>query len=50
MKLSYIGHVTQSALETYHYVDCSTNTTAAPDPLPLPAPSTQGAAKARSKP
>ncbi|KFQ90348.1 Transmembrane protein 106C, partial [Phoenicopterus ruber ruber] len=27
VKLSYIGHVTQSALETYHYVDCSTNST-----------------------
>uniref|UniRef100_A0A8C3GK80 Transmembrane protein 106C n=1 Tax=Cairina moschata TaxID=8855 RepID=A0A8C3GK80_CAIMO len=50
VKLSYIGHVTQSALETYHYVDCSTNSTAAPDLLPLPAPSMQGAAKARSKP
>lgn len=30
MKLSYIGHATQSSLETYHYVDCSTNSTAAP--------------------
>ncbi|KFV18801.1 Transmembrane protein 106C, partial [Tauraco erythrolophus] len=27
VKLSYIGHVTQSALETHHYVDCSTNST-----------------------
>ncbi|NWU73705.1 T106C protein, partial [Pterocles burchelli] len=34
VKLSYIGHTTQSALETYHYVDCSTNSTAAQDPLP----------------
>ncbi|NWU91353.1 T106C protein, partial [Upupa epops] len=28
VKLSYIGHRTQSALETYHYVDCSSNSTA----------------------
>ncbi|XP_010211365.1 PREDICTED: transmembrane protein 106C [Tinamus guttatus] len=34
VKLSYIGHVTQSALEKYHYVDCSTNSTAFPEPLP----------------
>ncbi|KAM6038942.1 transmembrane protein 106C isoform 1-T1 [Theristicus caerulescens] len=47
VKLLYIGHVTQSALETYHYVDCSTNSTAAPDPLPLPPRSTRGAAKAK---
>ncbi|KAM6394890.1 LOW QUALITY PROTEIN: transmembrane protein 106C [Rhynochetos jubatus] len=33
VKLSYIGHTTQSALETYHYVDCSTNSTAAQDLL-----------------
>uniref|UniRef100_A0A8B9MT31 Transmembrane protein 106C n=1 Tax=Accipiter nisus TaxID=211598 RepID=A0A8B9MT31_9AVES len=38
VKLSYIGHVTQSALETYHYVDCSTNSTAAQDPLPPLSP------------
>ncbi|NXE30190.1 T106C protein, partial [Ardeotis kori] len=50
VKLSYVGHVTQSALETYHYVDCSTNSTAARDPLPPPSPSPRGAAKARSKP
>ncbi|XP_067992755.1 LOW QUALITY PROTEIN: transmembrane protein 106C-like, partial [Melanerpes formicivorus] len=35
VKLSYIGHSSQSALETYHYVDCSTNSTAAPGLLPL---------------
>ncbi|XP_075581117.1 transmembrane protein 106C [Pelecanus crispus] len=40
VKLSYIGHVTQSALETYHYVACSTNSTAAQDLLPLPPPLT----------
>ncbi|KFV66494.1 Transmembrane protein 106C, partial [Dryobates pubescens] len=34
VKLSYIGHSTQSTLETYHYVDCSTNSTAAPGLLP----------------
>lgn len=34
VKLSYIGHATQSSLETYHYVDCSTNSTAAPDARP----------------
>ncbi|NXE99615.1 T106C protein, partial [Menura novaehollandiae] len=34
VKLSYIGHRTQSALETSHYVDCSSNST---DPLPPPA-------------
>uniref|UniRef100_A0A8C4UT26 Transmembrane protein 106C n=2 Tax=Falco tinnunculus TaxID=100819 RepID=A0A8C4UT26_FALTI len=51
VKLSYIGHMTQSALETYHYVDCSTNSTAALDPLPLQSLSTQGAAReAKSKP
>ncbi|KAM7080021.1 transmembrane protein 106C isoform 1-T2 [Ciconia maguari] len=50
VKLLYIGHVTQSTLETYHYVDCSTNSTAAQDPLPLLSPSTRGAAKAKSKP
>ncbi|KAF1565486.1 hypothetical protein FQV10_0008512, partial [Eudyptes schlegeli] len=48
VKLLYIGHVTQSALETYHYVDCSTNSTAAQDPLPLPSPLVRGAAKAKS--
>ncbi|XP_053907470.1 transmembrane protein 106C isoform X3 [Cuculus canorus] len=37
VKLSYIGHVTQSALETYHYIDCSTNSTAAVDLLPFPS-------------
>ncbi|KAM6189003.1 transmembrane protein 106C isoform 1-T1 [Sarcoramphus papa] len=50
VKLSYIGHVTQSALETYHYVDCSTNSTAAQDPLPPLSSSTRGAAEAKSKP
>ncbi|KAM6231098.1 transmembrane protein 106C isoform 1-T1 [Spheniscus humboldti] len=50
VKLLYIGHVTQSALETYHYVDCSTNSTAAQDPLPLPSPLARGAAKAKSEP
>ncbi|KAM7028305.1 LOW QUALITY PROTEIN: transmembrane protein 106C [Acridotheres tristis] len=28
VKLSYIGHSTQSALETFHYLDCSSNSTA----------------------
>ncbi|XP_063277048.1 transmembrane protein 106C isoform X3 [Prinia subflava] len=32
VKLSYIGHSTQSSLETFHYLDCSSNSTA-----PLPA-------------
>ncbi|XP_076216544.1 transmembrane protein 106C isoform X2 [Aptenodytes patagonicus] len=50
VKLLYIGHVTQSALETYHYVDCSTNSTAAQDPLPPPSPLARGAAKAESEP
>ncbi|NXN10349.1 T106C protein, partial [Indicator maculatus] len=44
VKLSYIGHTTQSALETYHYVDCSTNSTAAPDLLPLLSLSAAGGA------
>ncbi|XP_054662968.1 transmembrane protein 106C isoform X1 [Grus americana] len=48
VKLSYIGHVTQSALETYHYVDCSTNSTA-PQDLLLSL-STRDEAKAKSKP
>ncbi|NWQ84337.1 T106C protein, partial [Columbina picui] len=34
VKLSCIGRATQSSLETYHYVDCSTNSTAAPAALP----------------
>lgn len=42
VKLSYIGRRTQSSVETYHYIDCSTNSTA--DPPPLPAPSTHGVA------
>ncbi|XP_021238150.1 transmembrane protein 106C [Numida meleagris] len=42
VKLSYMGRRTQSAVETYHYIDCSTNSTA--DPPPLPAPSTRGVA------
>nr|KAF6375586.1 transmembrane protein 106C [Pipistrellus kuhlii] len=25
VKISYIGHMTQSSLETHHYVDCGTN-------------------------
>ncbi|XP_006888289.1 PREDICTED: transmembrane protein 106C [Elephantulus edwardii] len=29
VKISYIGHVTQSSLETHHYVDCGGNSTAA---------------------
>ncbi|NXD04855.1 T106C protein, partial [Certhia familiaris] len=28
VKLSYIGHSTQSTLETFHYLDCSSNSTA----------------------
>lgn len=30
VKLSYIGHSTQSALETFHYLDCSSNSTGTP--------------------
>ncbi|NWI62061.1 T106C protein, partial [Todus mexicanus] len=48
VKLSYIGRVMQSALETHHYVDCSTNSTAAPDPLLPPLSSARGVAKAPS--
>ncbi|NXA95172.1 T106C protein, partial [Melanocharis versteri] len=33
VKLSYIGHSTQSALETFHYLDCSSNSTALLPPL-----------------
>ncbi|XP_062485120.1 transmembrane protein 106C isoform X3 [Pezoporus occidentalis] len=36
VKLSYIGHVSQSTLERYRYVDCSTNFTASQDLLLLP--------------
>lgn len=43
MKLSYIGHATQSALETYHYVDCSSNSTA-------PAAAARGSAEGQSEP
>ncbi|XP_010003738.1 PREDICTED: transmembrane protein 106C-like, partial [Chaetura pelagica] len=39
VKLSYLGHGTQSTLETHHYVDCSTNSTAAQDLLALPSSS-----------
>uniref|UniRef100_A0A8C9EHW3 Transmembrane protein 106C n=1 Tax=Pavo cristatus TaxID=9049 RepID=A0A8C9EHW3_PAVCR len=42
VKLSYIGRRTQSSVETYRYIDCSTNSTA--DPPPLPAPSVHGVA------
>ncbi|XP_059727900.1 transmembrane protein 106C isoform X2 [Haemorhous mexicanus] len=28
VKLSYLGHSTQSTLETFHYLDCSSNSTA----------------------
>nr|KAF6454068.1 transmembrane protein 106C [Molossus molossus] len=28
VKISYIGHMTQSSLETHHYVDCGTNSSA----------------------
>ncbi|XP_009897623.1 transmembrane protein 106C [Dryobates pubescens] len=50
VKLSYIGHSTQSTLETYHYVDCSTNSTAAPGLLPLLSlPAAGGATRAQSK-
>ncbi|XP_051016243.1 transmembrane protein 106C [Acomys russatus] len=28
VKISYIGHISQSTLETQHYVDCGTNSTA----------------------
>ncbi|NXJ14654.1 T106C protein, partial [Odontophorus gujanensis] len=45
VKLSYLGHGTQSAVEAYHYIDCSTNSTA--DPAPLPAPSMHSAALSR---
>lgn len=29
VKISYIGHISQSTLETQHYVDCGVNSTAA---------------------
>ncbi|NXG56269.1 T106C protein, partial [Hemiprocne comata] len=48
VKLSYIGHGTQSTLETHHYVDCSTNSTAAQDLPALPSSSSsssRGSAK-----
>ncbi|XP_069735702.1 transmembrane protein 106C isoform X2 [Phaenicophaeus curvirostris] len=48
VKLSYIGHVTQSALETYRYIDCSTNSTAALDLLP--SPSLRGTAPLKGSP
>ncbi|XP_042747668.1 transmembrane protein 106C-like [Lagopus leucura] len=32
VKLSYMGRRTQSSVETYHYIDCSTNSTADPAP------------------
>ncbi|XP_067170230.1 transmembrane protein 106C isoform X2 [Apteryx mantelli] len=50
VKLSYVGHMTQSALEKYHYVDCSTNSTAFPEPPPLPTPSARGVTKEKSVP
>ncbi|CAM5124410.1 unnamed protein product [Natator depressus] len=40
VKISYIGHVTQSSLETYHYVDCGANSTAVQDPRPVSTPPT----------
>ncbi|GAB1299785.1 Transmembrane protein 106C [Apodemus speciosus] len=33
VKISYIGHISQSALETQHYVDCGANSTAVQSPL-----------------
>ncbi|XP_048343582.1 transmembrane protein 106C [Sphaerodactylus townsendi] len=39
VKISYLCHVTQSSLETHHYVDCGVNSTAASGPDPtLPTP------------
>uniref|UniRef100_A0A8D2PQU9 Transmembrane protein 106C n=1 Tax=Zosterops lateralis melanops TaxID=1220523 RepID=A0A8D2PQU9_ZOSLA len=38
VKLSYIGHSTQSTLETFHYLDCSSNSTAPLPPLSQGAP------------
>ncbi|KAL8163946.1 UNVERIFIED_CONTAM: hypothetical protein K2H54_041640 [Gekko kuhli] len=37
VKISYFGHVTQSSLETHHYVDCGANSTTASGPGPTPA-------------
>ncbi|XP_065718240.1 transmembrane protein 106C [Patagioenas fasciata] len=50
VKLSYIGHATQSSLERYHYVDCSTNSTAAPDARPRRSLAPQDAAEATMEP
>ncbi|XP_075757707.1 transmembrane protein 106C [Pelodiscus sinensis] len=38
VKISYIGHVTQSSLETYHYVDCGANSTTVQDSRPVSSP------------
>nr|XP_056705237.1 transmembrane protein 106C [Euleptes europaea] len=36
VKISYLGYVTQSSLETHHYVDCGANSTIASGPEPTP--------------
>ncbi|XP_054859576.1 transmembrane protein 106C [Eublepharis macularius] len=38
VKISYIAHVTQSSLETHHYVDCGANSTTAQGPPQPPTP------------
>ncbi|XP_019410636.1 PREDICTED: transmembrane protein 106C [Crocodylus porosus] len=49
VKISYIGHLTQSSLETYHYVDCSANSTAVQDSSHVPTSSSiGGTTKAKS--
>ncbi|XP_074836376.1 transmembrane protein 106C isoform X1 [Carettochelys insculpta] len=40
VKISYIGHVTQSSLETYHYVDCGANSTVVQAPRAVSSPPT----------
>lgn len=49
VKISYIGHLTQSSLETYHYVDCGANSTAVQDSSRMPTSSSiGGTTKAKS--
>uniref|UniRef100_A0A670HPW9 Transmembrane protein 106C n=1 Tax=Podarcis muralis TaxID=64176 RepID=A0A670HPW9_PODMU len=42
VKISYIGHITQSSLETHHYVDCGANITYTQgSSRPVPTPPTR---------
>ncbi|XP_062975756.1 transmembrane protein 106C isoform X1 [Elgaria multicarinata webbii] len=47
VKISYIGHITQSSLETHHYVDCGANFTAA-HAAPWP-PALEGVAEGKNR-